>query len=446
MKLRFLIPLVCGLLASCSSKPKPAPSGQVKAIVGATLIDGRGGEPVPDAVIVVDGNKIKAAGARSAVKIPDDALTLEAKGKFVIPGLIDLHVHLGSTGGPGFRPEDYTRDRIERNLRQYLYFGVTTVRSVGTERDAGFEVRKAQRDGQLFGSRLFTAGRGFTAKGGHPSQEIGDIARQPGTPEDARKQVGELAAQQADLVKIWVDSLHGRQPQVSQPIIDAIIEEAATHKIPVHAHIFSLADTRHMTEKGAAGFLHMVRDTEDLNPAFIELLKSHKIIFVPTLIRQELGWFYTSRGNLLRDPDLLKDFDPEVLNAIRTFTAGKQPDSTQQLEFDRAKRNSRKLASAGIPMGIGSDGGSSHDLPGIMTHREIEIFTEAGFSPSEAIQAATSNGALALGKLDQLGTIEPGKLADLLILNGNPLENIRNLRRIDRLMLDGGWVDRAMLP
>src|SRR6185369_13265363 len=122
----------------------------------------------------------------------------------------DLHVHLGTRGGPGFNAADYTRERVEKNLNAYLYYGVTTVRSVGTERDAGFAVRKAQRDGSLLSARLFTAGRGFTAVRGHPSQEVGEIARQTDDPDDARKQVAELAAQQVDCIKSgWTISAAG---------------------------------------------------------------------------------------------------------------------------------------------------------------------------------------------------------------------------------------------
>jgi imidazolonepropionase-like amidohydrolase len=108
-------------------------------------------------------------------------------------------------------------------------------------------------------------------------------------------------------------------------------------------------------------------------------------------------------------------------------------------------RNTKRMAVAGVPIGVGSDGGSAIDFPGLMTHRELELLVEAGLSPVDVITAATHNGALALRKLDELGTIEAGKRADLLLLNANPLEDVRNFRKIDQLMLDGEWVDRANL-
>ena len=108
-------------------------------------------------------------------------------------------------------------------------------------------------------------------------------------------------------------------------------------------------------------------------------------------------------------------------------------------------RNTRKLAAGGVLIGVGSDGGSRLDFPGLMTHREIELLVEAGLSPMDAIVAATRNGAAALRKANELGTVEPGRLADLLLVSANPLEDVRNLRKIDRLMLNGEWVERAAL-
>src|SRR5207245_2674426 len=145
---------------------------------------------------------------------------------------------------------------------------------------------------------------GFTAVHGHPSQEIGDIARQTDDPEDARKQIAQLAAQQVDCIKIWVDDLHGRQPKIKRPVIDAILEEARKYNIPVTAHIATLADTEHLVASGAAGFLHMVRDTEDLDGAFLAKLRALKLPFAPTLVRQELAWLYSQHPERLDDPDV----------------------------------------------------------------------------------------------------------------------------------------------
>ena len=436
----FACVVVCCVFAALTACT-PNQESKVKAIIGAVLIDGNGGPPITDSVVVVSGSRIRAAGLRANVPIPAGADKINGSGKFLIPGLIDLHVHLGTRGGPGFYPADYTRERVEKNLNSYVYYGVTTVRSMGTERDAGFAVRKAERDGELLTARLFTAGRGFTAPRGHPSQEVGEIARQTDDPDDARRQVAELAAQQVDCIKIWVDDLRGRAPKIKPAVIDAILEEARKFNIPVTAHIDTLADTEHLVNSGAAGFLHMVHDTEAIDPTFLAKLRALKLVFTPTLVREELGWLYSQHPERLDDPDVARTIEPSVVEAVRKGARDRKPPE----QWGRSLRNTKRMAMAGVPIGVGSDGGSSIDFPGLMTHRELELLVEAGLSPLEVTTAATRNGALALRKLDELGTIEAGKRADLVLLNANPLENVGNFRKIDRIMLDGEWVNRANL-
>src|SRR5216684_1728050 len=151
--MRFL--LSCCLLASLTGC-KLNEETKVKAIIGAVLIDGNGGPPITDSVVVISGSRIRAAGLRANVPIPAGSDKINGSGKFLTPGLIDLHVHLGTRGGPGFQAAEYTRERVEKNLNSYLYYGVTTVRSVGTERDAGFAARKAERD-DVYQNSLLTA-------------------------------------------------------------------------------------------------------------------------------------------------------------------------------------------------------------------------------------------------------------------------------------------------
>ena len=437
--LRFFLPALA-LLLSFGCKP-PEESLQ-KAIIGAVLIDGSGGPPLSNSVVIVAGSRIRAVGNRANMPIPAGVEKINGQGMFLVPGLIDLHVHLGTRAGASYQAADYTRERIEQNLNTYLYFGVTSVRSMGTDRQAAFDVRKVERDGQLPTARLFTAGRGFTAPGGHPSQEVGDVVVQTDSPEEARRQVDSLAAQQVDAIKIWVDDLGGKAPKIKPAVVDAILDEARKYNVPVTAHIYSLADTEHLVQAGAAGFLHMIQDTEDIDPVFISRLRDLRIVFAPTLVRQELGWLYAEHPELLDSPDVARSVDASVIASARQ--AG-HVEPREREDFERAKRNTRKLAAGGVLIGVGSDGGSALDFPGLMTHREVELLVEAGLSPMDAIVAATRNGALALRKSDELGTVEPGRRADLALVSANPLEDVRNLRKIDRLMLDGEWVDRAAL-
>ena len=433
--------LIALVFAGC----KPPEESLQKAIIGAVLIDGTGGPPVSDSVVIVAGPRIRAIGNRANTPIPAGVEKIDGRGKFLVPGLIDLHVHLGTRAGPKYITADYTRERIERNLNAYLYFGVTTVRSMGTDRQAAFDIRNDERDGKLATARLFTAGRGFTAPGGHPSQELGDVVIQTNSPEEARRQVDTLAGEQVDAIKIWVDDLGRKAPKIKPAVIDAILDQARKYNIPVTAHIYSLADTEHLVRAGAAGFLHMIQDTEDIDPAFISRLRDLRIVFAPTLVRQELDWLYTEHPKLLDDPDVARSVDADVIAAARQAARVSHVSPADRQDFQRAMHNTGKLAAGGVLIGVGSDGGSGLDFPGLMTHRELELLVEAGLSAMDVIVAATRNGALALRKSDELGTIEPGRRADLMLISANPLEDVGNLRKIDRLMLNGDWVDREHL-
>ena len=417
----------------------------MKAIIGAVLIDGAGGPPISDSVVVVAGSRIRSAGRRADVPIPARADKIDGRGKFLVPGLIDLHVHPGSRAGMAFVPADHTADRIRRNLDSYLYFGVTTVRSLGADQASAFEVRKAEREGAFQSARLFTFERGFSAPGGHPAAEIGEFTRQPDSPAAARKQLEELAALGADGVKIWVDDRHGQLPKIKPDIVLAILDEARKFKLPVTAHAVTLADVRFLVDNGAAGFVHMARDTEDLDPALLARLRNLQTVFAPTLVRQELAWYYKEHPERLNDPEIARAADAATIQEVRSASAGLNPGPAAREEFGRAMRNTRRMAAAGVPIGVGSDGGSDMDFPGIGTHRELELLSEAGLSPMEVLQSATRTGALALQKLEELGTLQPGRRADLLLLSGNPLEDVRNFRKIDRMMLEGQWIDRQSL-
>jgi imidazolonepropionase-like amidohydrolase len=438
---KWLPPLAALLLFGC----KPPEESVQKAIIGAVLIDGTGGPPLSNSVVIIAGSRIRAVGSRANMPIPAGVDKIDGTGRFLVPGLIDLHVHLGTRAGPRYDAADYTRERIEENLNTYVYFGVTSVRSMGTDRQGAFDVRKAERDGSLLTARLFTAGRGFTAPGGHPSQEVGDVVIQTDSPEEARRQVDTLGAQHVDAIKIFVDDLGGTAAKIKPGVIDAIIDEARKYNIPVTAHIYSLADTKHLVQAGAAGFLHMIQETEDIDPAFIAKLRDLRAVFAPTLVRQELGWLYAEHPELLDDPDVPRSVAPSVIAAAKASARTQHATDAERRDYERAKRNTRRLAAGGVLIGMGSDGGSALDFPGLMAHRELQLLVESGLSPMDAIVAATRNGGIALRKADELGTVETGRLADLILVTANPLEDVRNLRKIDRVMLNGEWVDRSGL-
>ena len=318
---RALVFCLLAALAGC----KPNEVSKTTAIIGAVLIDGNGGPPITDSVVVIAGSRIRSAGLRANVAIPADANKINGSGKFLIPGLIDVYADVhGELGDPPYAP-------------------VTTTP---------------------------------TATGLLLTGQISD-------PDIARRKVRAFIGSQITGLFFRADD-----GKFNPDVADAIFDEVRKSNLPpVIASIRTLGQTERLVKSGASGFVRMITDTEDLDRAFLAKLRALNIVFTPLLT--ELG------------------------SGI-------------------AMRNTKRMAAAGVPIGVGS--GSSE------FQRELELLAEAGLSPLEITTAATRNGALALRKLAELGTIEAGKRADLVLLNANPLEDVRNFRKIDRVMLEGEWV------
>jgi imidazolonepropionase-like amidohydrolase len=291
--MRHRVSLAFMLLSLCACGPTE--EGHMKAIIGAVLIDGAGGPPLSSSVVVVAGERIRAAGGQSTIPIPSEADKIDGSGKFLVPALVDVY------------------------------------------------------------SRAMPASA-FTA--GHPA-----------TAEEARARVADLAKSKAGAIHIW---------KMDPAIAEAALEAARDAGIPVVGHVSSQADAKFLVANGASGFVGMITDTENLDSEFVTRLRDLRILFAPALV-----------------------------------TAG------PQLEI--AKRNTRRLFQAGVPIALASNGGDAQ--------REVELLAEAGLPPLDAIVAATRNG-----------TIQQGKPANLLLLSANPGEDVRNLRRVALRMSDGQWV------
>jgi len=418
-------------------------AAEVIVLRGATLIDGTGAPPVVNAVIVVDGGKIRAAGPAARVKIPASAEVLDFTGKFIIPGLVDLHTH-----------PPPQRELAEKVFRTYLYFGVTTIRSMGVDGDDIWKMREAQRSGKLIAPRIFTAGQGF----GHPKGwPVNPNVHRPTNPEEARAQVRLLAAKGADLVKMWVDSKDGRMPKFDMNIASAVIDEAARHNLPAAAHIFEYEDSLQLAKLGLSEFIHMVRDRDVLPPEFLSLVKQRRITFAPTMAKMEGDFFFAEnpRAPQLDDPEYAALMGAD---AIRRLRSGPAEGITAEIlalrkkDFHLAKKHTRRLFDDGVLVGIASDGPVFPVAHGHGTHVEMRILNECGIAPLQVIRAATLNGARRLtmglngkGKRE-FGTIEPGMAADLLVLSADPLAAISNTRKIEKVMQSGHWIERGPQP
>lgn len=404
-------------------------------ILGARLIDGTGADPIEDSVVVVEGTRIRAVGARVETPVPKGGEIIDGRGKTVMPGLIELHAHY--FGG---------RNEMERLLRAQLRFGVTTSRSIGTDQEVHLAIVADVRAGKVPAPRLYTAGLGFTHPDGHPAQLR--FVRRPQTEQQARAGVAELAARKVDFIKMWVESKNGTLPKITPEMRRIIVGAAAKHHVPVVAHVFDLTDLEQLVDIGVRQFLHTVRDTEEISDELLARLKAEKVGFTPTFTVAERLWYFPENPDVLEDPELRSLLDPSFLADIEKEEARKKmladPDIPRlKDEYARAERFVRKLADHGIRLGIGSDSGAGGIPAGWGTHHEMQLFVKAGLTPMQTLRAATAEAAALLSDGEpSFGSIEPGKAADLLILDADPLDDVANTRKIHRVMQAGRWIDR----
>ena len=437
MKRILFILLLVVSLASCGTESwQSVDSESVPiTILGAKLIDGTGADPIDDSVVVVEGTRIQAAGSRAETPVPKGGEIVDGRGKTVMPGLIELHAHY--FGG---------RKEMERLLRAQLRFGVTTSRSIGTDWEAHLAVVADTRAGKVPAPRLYTAGLGFTHPDGHPIQL--PLVRRPRTEQEASAGVAELAAQKVDFIKMWVESKNGTLPKITPEMRQVIVEAAAKHHVPVVAHVFDLADLEQLVDIGVRQFLHTVRDTEDISDELLARLNAEQVGFTPTFTVAERLWYFPENPGDLEDPEVRALLDPLYLADIEKEETRKKLLADPGIprlkdEYARAERFVKKLADHGIRVGVGSDSGAGGIPPGWGTHHEMQLFIKAGLTPMQTLRAATGDAAVLLSEGEpSFGAIEPGKAADLLILNTDPLDDIANTRSIHRVMQAGRWLDR----
>lgn len=438
------------LLTACSPSAPPVPGAREEAalvIDGATLWDGTGRAPVPDAVIVIRGDRIADLGPRGSATVPSGARIVSAGGKFVIPGLINMHGHVGMTRGLAASRDNYTRENVLAQLRQYARYGVTTVMSLGTDFEPIFEVRGPAGPDESPRSTVFTAGRGFTGKNGYPAVLPGNagVPREVDTADEVRDNVSDLARQKVDMVKIWVDDHWGHYEKIRPDLYRSIIDESHKRNLRVMAHVFYLQDAKSLVEAGVDGIAHSVRDKE-VDDVLVRLIKERDVFTVATLVREESTFIYAQPPAFLDDPFFSRHVDPEVVLRLKDPAWGARVRSDPDFpkypgQLKTAQRNLKRLADGGVRIGFGSDSGPPARFQGFFEHRELELMVEAGLSPADALKAATSTSADCLRIAADFGTLERGKRADLLLLDADPLADIRNTRRIHTVWIGGREVE-----
>ena len=426
---------------------------RVTLFEGARLIDGNGGAPIEDSAFVVADGRFTQVGRKSELHAPADAARIDLAGKTVMPGLVDAHVHLGYRKGTSFSADNYTRENILDQLNQFAYWGTSAVLSTGTDLgDLIFQLRSAGFSRGISGisprgALVRTAGRGIAPPDAGPFPPMRAAPYGVTTEKEARRDVRELAARKADLVKIWVDDRNGTLPKLSPALCRAIIDEAHTHNLRVIAHVVTLADVKDLLRAGIDGFAHLFRDHEADDEVLGLLRQRPKVFFMLTLWAPRLA-AYTERPAWLDDSRLREMASADQIRQFGEPFANRTPQSVQaaRQEWNTLARNVVTLGKAGVPLALGTDvgGNTGGALLGWTEHVELEFMVAAGMTPGQAIVAATRTSADVLG-LGQLGTVAAGKSADFIVLDANPLADIVNSRTISKVYLRGAAVDRAAL-
>jgi imidazolonepropionase-like amidohydrolase len=409
-------------------------AGGTIALTGARVIDGTGRAAIEQATVIVSNGRIQEIGPASSVKVPAGATRVDVAGKTIVPGLINSHGHVDAA-------RDSTvpvRDQLLAQLRTYALYGVTTAYSLGSgagDVQEGLKLRDEQNQGPLERARLYTSGLVIADK----------------TPEDARKSVDRSADQKVDIIKIRVDGEDSNPNKMRPDVYRAVIDQAHKRGLRVAAHMFYLKDAQGLLDAGADILAHSVRD-QDVTPAFIADVKKRNVGYIPTLTRDLSVFVYETtpaffsdpffvRGKALYGKQMAQLTEPGAQEKIRNDKAAQA--IKQALE--QASRNLKLLSEGGVAIAMGTDTGANlvGRWQGYFEHTELELMVKAGMTPSQVLVAATGSAAKVM-KLDgQLGTLQPGKWADFVVLSANPLTDIRNLRQIEGVWIGGRRLTRT---
>jgi imidazolonepropionase-like amidohydrolase len=438
----------------------------VTVFEGARLITGNG-NTIENSAFIVENNRITSVGRRSDVLVPAGAARVELTGKTVMPTMIDLHGHIGyqNVAAGTMSKETYTRANLIDHLQRLAYHGVGAIVSIGDLVDRSDmrggrtnwgDVPLRVRDEIIPNAALFkTAGAGMAWPGagaqGHPSRA--DVMYPVTTIEEARAAVQDYVRMKPEFIKIWVDNRDGRVKTLTPPLYRAIIEEAHKHNVPVGVHNVTLADAKELMRAGVEGWLHVpVRQGQAVDAEIIAIAKDRiarndrPIMWATPGL--QTAWMNTQgqRPAWLDDPLLRETYSPQQIQEywgepLAKMTSEAVERVHKNLALDGS--NMMKLRAAGMRVVMGTDTGQSRFLIGYFNHMALESYVAIGMTPAEAIVASTRDSA-EIAKVNS-GMVAVGKSADFMILDANPLENISNTRRINKVYLRGQEVPRGVM-
>jgi imidazolonepropionase-like amidohydrolase len=440
--------------------------GESFLIRGARIFVGDG-KVIESGAVLVRGGKI-AEVYEGAGPDPKSvrAEAVEAAGKTILPGLIDVHIHLGAPGGFYSKGGEYDADKLTlRNLAAYLYSGVTTVRSVGDVLDATLKVRSTVNSGELLGAQLFTCGPLFTAEGGHGTEYFKQLppairdnlekqfTRIPKSPEEAHEQVDELKAEGVDCIKAILEAGAGGRvfKRMDTTLFDAVAEEAHKDDLPLAVHTGDVRDVTDALQAQATSIEHG-SFREAIPDGLFDQMARQGTFYDPTLsVGEAFKDFAAGKADLLKRSLVQQVGPPELLRGTEEALASKDTEEIRNafarypIDMRIATDNLKRAYAHGVLPVTGSDAGNFLVIHGPTVQHELQLWVQAGIPPAVALQAATANAARLLRAEKQIGSIHPGNDADLLVVDGNPLEDISATERISLVVFKGERIDRTEL-
>jgi len=419
---------------------------------GARLIIGDDSAPIEIGAFIVRDGRITAVGRGGDVKPPAGAARVDLTGKTVMPTLIDAHVHIGYESYSSWGAHNYTAQNVLDHLQREAFYGVDATQSVGSSpMDASLQFQRDQQAGKFPRASRFLFMPGMAPPNGGPDEVLREGTRElhavneVSTAAEARTAIRAMAAKKVGSVKIWVDDRRGTYPKMTPEVYNAVIDEAHKHGMKVHAHATTLPDQKAVVRAGADVLVHLVQGA----PLDEELM---------ALLREKRPYWATVIG--LGDHSEVCDNDPfvdqslpdAVIAKIRATTTARglsancaPPGPNAPTRETTLLTNFPRMIANGARIVLGTDAGihPGHTF-GIADHHELARWVQLGLTPAQAIVAATSRPAELLG-LKDMGTLAAGKEADFIVLDANPLDDVRNTRKIASVYLHGDRLDRDAL-
>lgn len=434
-----LLVLLCSAFLLGISSTANAQSNSTIAIEHVTVIDGTGRPAIPDATVIIEGDRI-ARVSRTEIPTPAGAQRIDGHRKYLIPGIMDVHIHLH--GGTSKPPDERAGIRA---LQSYLYCGVTTVLDVGNNPEFIFGLRAKERAGEIVSTRLLAAGGIVTYPGSHGSDP--NMSTLVDSWPQAISALDKALAYKPDFLKMtYEEEGWGTRPLIPLlpvPLMQHITEYYNDHGVRTTVHVSNEIRAREAIYAGVDTLAHP--DIQGpVSDKFVKLMAARQTPFASTLTIGEGYSRIANHPEFLDQPLYQAVLEPEEIQRLKTTESEKQKKnrwaSWMAIMTPVAQENIHRIDTAGGIVALGTD-----QSIGPAVHRELELLVDGGISPMDAIRIATLNSARFLGKERDMGSIEEGKIADLVLLSADPLEDINNTKRIDSVFKAGQLIDRSKL-